>query len=104
MATEKNKNYLKQLVEFFPTAVYTGQKLVFVSKDWNVEVVEYTERVYCNLGEEKPTIRVNVYKITDDNSRCLQHSEDFTLTDCCELAAEIEKYMQRSIHKAIKEK
>lgn len=102
MVTEK-KNYLEQLIEFFPTAVYTGEKLVFVSQNWTVEVIEHTEKVYCSLGEGYSTVRVNVYKTPDEGYRQLVNSEDFTLKDCCQLAAQIEKYIENAIGALIKE-
>ncbi len=104
MDNEDSHGYLKKLVEFFPTAVYTGSKLVFVSEIWNVEVLEHTEKVYCNLGKDTSTIRVNIYKTTDDNYQSLMRSADFTLSNCRELAGEIEKYIQNSIDAIIKEK
>ncbi len=104
MGNEESENYLKKLVEFFPTAVYTGSKLIFVSENWNVEVLEHTEKVYCNLGKEASTIRVNIYKTTQDNYQSLMHSTDFTLSNCRELAAQIEKYIQNAIDVIIKEK
>lgn len=103
MANDKKQGYLEKLVEFFPTAVYTGQKLVFVSENWNVEVIEHTEKMYCNLGSEVSTIRVNIYKTGNDMYQRLVHSGDFTLSNCRELAAQIEKYIQNAIDVTIKE-
>jgi hypothetical protein len=102
METDK-KNYLEQLIEYFPTAVYTGEKLVFVSQNWTVEVVEHTERVFCSLGEDRSTIRVNVYKTPEQGFRQLCNSEDFTLSNCSQLAAQIEKYIENAIGALIRE-
>ncbi len=34
-------NVLKLLYDYFPTAVYTGKCLVFVSEEWRVELTEH---------------------------------------------------------------
>ena len=103
METDK-KNYLEQLIEYFPTAVYTGEKLVFVSEKWNVEVVEHTEKFYCSLAESYSTIRVNVYRTPAEGYRQLINSEDFTIKNCRQLAAQIEKYIENAVGALIKEK
>jgi len=100
----ENQSYLKKLIEFFPTAVYTGSMLVFISDKWNVEVLEHTEKIYSSPGKSISTIRVNVYKTMQDSTQVLVHSTDFTLTNCRELAAQIEKYIQNAIDVLIKEK
>ena len=100
----ENRNYLEQLIEFFPTAVYTGEKLVFVSENWNIEVLEHTEKVYCSLAESYSTIRVNVFKTPQEGFRRLVNSEDFKLKDCRQLATQIEKYIEGAINALIKEK
>ncbi len=37
---------LKLLYEYFPTAVYTGKCLVFISEDWRVELTEHKDSDY----------------------------------------------------------
>lgn len=32
---------IKTLYDYFPTSVYTGNSLVFISEDWRVELKEY---------------------------------------------------------------
>ena len=95
-------NYLEQLIEYFPTAVYTGEKLVFVSENWTVEVVEHIEQVFCSLGNSYSTIRVNVYKTPSEGYRWLVNSEDFVIKDCRKLAEQIEKYIENAIDSLIK--
>jgi len=98
-----SEKYLEQLIEYFPTAVYTGEKLVFVSENWTVEVIEHQEAVYCKLAESYSTVRVNVYKTPEEGFRKLVNSEDFTLKDCRQLAAQIEKYIENAIGAFVRE-
>ncbi len=97
------KNYLERLIDYFPTAVYTGEKLVFVSEIWTVEVVEHTEMIYCSLAESYSTIRVNVFKTPEKGYRKLVNSEDFTIKNCSQLAQQIEKYIENAVGAIIKE-
>ena len=41
---------LKSLYEYFPTAVYTGKCLVFISEDWRVELTEHKDSDYTRAA------------------------------------------------------
>jgi len=108
---------LKLLQDYFPTAVFTGKCLVFISEDWRVELTEHKDTDFSKWGEhiakngsqvpqrggELPVIRVRIYKKALDGDFVMGHYEDFQLPSLSELAEQIEKYVQLAIGKNIKE-
>ena len=94
---------LKILQDYFSTAVYTGNKLVFISEDWRVELTEHKNTDFSRPGEEAPIIRVRIFKKTVDGRFLPGHHEDFQIASLGELAGQIEKYVQFAVGKNIRE-
>ena len=98
MSTER----LQQLRDYFPTAVYTGRGLVFISEDSRVELTERT-RGASGAGQETPVIRVRLFHKTELGEFEPGHYEDFEIADLNDLAGEIEKFVQAAVGKNLKE-
>lgn len=95
---------LKLLCDYFPTAVFTGKCLVFISEEWRVELTEHKDSDFSNQNKpEPPVIRVRIYKKALDGDFIMGHYEDFQLPSIGELAEQIEKYVQLAIGRNIKE-
>ena len=88
---------LKLLRDYFPTAVFTGKCLVFISEDWRVELTEHKDNDFSKTDEQSSTIRVKVFKKALNGEFVSHHYEDFQLPSPGELAEEIEKYVQMAI-------
>ncbi len=94
---------LKLLRDYFPTAVFTGKCLVFISEDWRVELTEHKDSDFSKAGAEPAIIRVKIFKKTLDGDFLPGHYEDFQLASLNELAEQIEKYVQSAIGKNLQE-
>ena len=95
---------LTLLRDYFPTAVFTGICLVFISEDWRVELTEHKNKDFSNIGVEPSTIRVRIGKRALDGDVVSGHYyEDFQLPSLGELAEEIEKYVQMAIGANLRE-
>jgi hypothetical protein len=94
---------LKILREYFPTAVFTGKCLVFISQDWRVELTEHRDDDYTKSAAEPPIIRVKIEKKTLGGDFLPGHYEDFQLASVGELADQIEKYVQLAIGSNLRE-
>ena len=94
---------LKILREYFPTAVFTGKCLVFISQDWRVELTEHRDDDYTKSSTEPPIIRIKIEKKTRDGEFLPGHYEDFQLAALGELADQIEKYVQLAIGSNLRE-
>ena len=94
---------LKLLRDYFPTAVFTGRCLVFVSEDWRVELTEHKDRDFSKSDAEPSIIRVRISKKTLEGDLVSGHYEDFQLASLGELAEQIEKYVQLAIGRNIRE-
>ena len=94
---------LKLLRDYFPTAVYTGKCLVFISEDWRVELTEHKDTDFSNADAQAPIIRVRVFKKALNGEFVPGHYEDFQLASLGELAEQIEKYVQMAIGENLKE-
>jgi len=89
---------LNLLRDYFPTAVFTGHCLVFISEDWRVELTEHKNKDFSKSGAEPSTIRVRIGKRALDGDIISGHyHEDFQLASLGELAEQIEKYVQMAI-------
>ena len=88
---------LKLLRDYFPTAVFTGKCLVFISEDWRVELTEHRDNDFSKSGAEPSIIRVKVAKKALDGEFVPGHYEDFQLASLGELAEQIEKYVQLAV-------
>ncbi len=95
---------LKLLYDYFPTAVYTGKCLVFISEDWRVELTQHKDSDYTR-GESQPAlIRVRIFKKALNGEFVEGHFEDFQLPSLGELAEQIEKYVQLAIGANLRER
>jgi hypothetical protein len=88
---------LRLLCDYFPTAVFTGKCLVFISEDWRVELTEHKDNDFSKSGAEPSIIRVKVSKKALDGEFVPGHYEDFQLASLGELAEQIEKYVQLAV-------
>ncbi len=102
--TEKLKmETLKKLRDYFPTAVFTGKSLVFISEDWRVELTEHKESDFSRQENQASVIRVRIFKKALNGDYIGGHFEDFQIEAPGELAEEIEKYVQMAIGSNLKE-
>ncbi len=95
---------LKLLRDYFPTAVYTGKCLVFISEDWRVELTEHKDNDYSKGDSNSSIIRVRIYKKALSGEFIQGHYEDFQLDTLGELAEQIEKYVQLAVGSNLREK
>jgi hypothetical protein len=95
---------LKLLCDYFPTAVYTGKCLVFISEDWRVELSEHKDSDYTKGAAQPSLIRVRVFKKALNGEFVPGHFEDFQLPSLNELAEQIEKYVQLAIGANLRER
>jgi hypothetical protein len=94
---------LKLLCEYFPTAVFTGKCLVFISEDWRVELTEHKDSDFSKSRAEPSIIRIRIFKRAMDGELIAGHYEDFQLASLGELAEQIEKYVQMAIGTNLRE-
>ena len=95
---------LKLLRDYFPTAVFTGKCLIFISEDWRVELTEHKDNDFSKAGDEPSIIRVRIFKKTTlDGEFVSGHYEDFQLPLLGELAEQIEKYVQMAVGENLRE-
>ena len=95
---------LKLLRDYFPTAVYTGKCLVFISEDWRVELTEHKDSDFSRGANQPPVIRVRIFKKALNGEFVPGFYEDFQLPSLGELAEQIEKYVQLAIGTNLREK
>ncbi len=88
---------IKKLSDYFPTAVYTGKCLVFVSEDWRVELTEHKDSDFTKAGQQPSIIRIKVFKKAINGELIPSYHEDFQIASLGELAEQIEKYVQMAI-------
>ena len=96
---------LKALQDYFPTAVFTGRCMVFISEDWRVELTEHHDDDFTRTAaDDAPIIRVKISKkALDGEFFSGNHYEDFQLPVIGELAEQIEKYVQLAIGSNLRE-
>jgi len=94
---------LKLLRDYFPTAVYTGKCLVFISEDWRVELTEHKDSDFSKGASQPPIIRVRIFKRALNGEFLAGFHEDFQLASLGELAEQIEKYVQAAIGSNLRE-
>lgn len=95
---------LRLLRDYFPTAVFTGKCLIFVSEHWRVELTEHKDSDFSKADTKPSIIRVRIFKKTLNGEEFAQgHYEDFQLASLGELAEQIEKYVQAAIGKNLRE-
>jgi hypothetical protein len=94
---------LQLLRDYFPTAVFTGKCLVFISEDWRVELTEHKDSDFSKADAQPSVIRVKIFKKALDGDFIPGHYEDFQLPSLSELAEQIEKYVQSAIGRNMRE-
>jgi hypothetical protein len=94
---------LNLLRDYFPTAVYTGKHLVFISEDWRVELTEHKDSDFSKGETQASTIRVRIFKRAINGDFTAGFYEDFQLPSLGELAEQIEKYVQMAIGANLRE-
>lgn len=94
---------LKLLRDYFPTAVFTGKCLVFISEHWRIELTEHKDTDFSKSRNQPSVIRVKIFKKAVNGKFALGHYEDFRLNSLNELAEQIEKYVQLAIGTNIRE-
>ena len=95
---------IRLLRDYFPTAVFTGKCLVFISEDWRVELTEHKDRDFSSSGSQPSIIRVRIFKRALDGELIPGHYEDFQLDSLGELAEQIEKYVQLAVGVNLRER
>jgi hypothetical protein len=88
---------LQLLRDYFPTAVFTGRCLVFISEDWRVELTEHKDSDFSKTKGQPSIIRVRIFKRALNGDLIPGHYEDFQLSLLGELAEQIEKYVQSAV-------
>ena len=94
---------LKLLRDYFPTAVFTGKCLVFISEDWRVELTEHKDSDFSRKENQPSVIRIKIFKKALNGEFVPGHYEDFQLPSLGELAEQIEKYVQMAIGENLRE-
>ena len=95
---------LKLLRDYFPTAIFTGKCMVFVSEDWRVELTEHKDNDFSKADSKPAIIRVRISRKTLDGDLLeASYYEDFQLALLGELAEQIEKYVQAAIGTNLRE-
>jgi hypothetical protein len=94
---------LKLLYDYFPTAVYTGSSLVFISEEWRVELKEHKNSSFSSLSKSIPIVRVRTFKKAMNGEFLAGHYEDFQIGALGELAGQIERYIQFSVGQNLRE-
>ncbi len=98
-----NMETLRLLRDYFPTAVFTGKCLVFISEDWRVELTEHKDSDFSKAGDQPSVIRIRVFKKALNGEFVPGHYEDFQLASINELAEQIEKYVQMAVGRNVRE-
>ena len=93
---------LKILRDYFPTAIFTGDTLIFISEDSRVELTEHTRGGFTD-DNTRTVIRVRLFSKAPTGEFEPGHYEDFNIDDIPDLAGEIEKFVQFAVGKNLKE-
>lgn len=94
---------IKALYDYFPTSVFTGKALVFISEDWRVELTEHKNSDFSRIQQDSSVIRIKISKRALNGEFIPGHYEDFTIVEIGELASQVEKYIQAAVGKNIRE-
>lgn len=95
---------LRLLRDYFPTAIFTGKCLVFISEDWRVELTEHKDSDFSSGASQPSIIRVRIFKRALNGDFTAGFYEDFQLASLGELAEQIEKYVQMAIGSNLQER
>ena len=94
---------LKELYDYFPTSVFTGNSLVFISEEWKVELTEHQNTDFSKTSKNSSIIRVKIFKRALNGEFLQGYYEDFRIEQLGELATQIERYIQGAVGKNLKE-
>ena len=94
---------LKLLYDYFPTAVFTGKCLVFISEAWRIELTEHRSADFSQATDTMPLVRVRIFQKALNGEFIPGHYEDFQLDTLSELAQQIERYVQFAVGANIRE-
>lgn len=94
---------LKLLYDYFPTAVYTGKCLVFISEENRIELTEHKNSNFSQPEEGIGIVRVRIFTKALNGEFVPGHYEDFELPTIGEMAMQIERYVQFAVGKDIRE-
>jgi len=94
---------IQLLRDYFPTAVFTGNCLVFISEDWRVELSEHKEDDFSRKEKQASIIRVKVFKRAVNGELLPSFHEDFQIAALGVLAEQIEKYVQMAVGSNLRE-
>ena len=94
---------LRLLMDYFPTAVFTGRCLVFISEEWRVELTEHKDSDFSKGAGQPSIIRVRIFKKALNGEFVPGFYEDFQLASLGELAEQIEKYVQLAVGANLRE-
>jgi len=90
-------------MDYFPTAVNTGDSIVFISENWRVELREHHNPRFGQYGTSTPVIRVKIHKKALSGEFLPGHYQDFQIASVGELAGQIERYIQNAVGQNIQE-
>ena len=94
---------LKVLYDYFPTAVYTGKCLVFISEEHRIELTEHKNSNFSQPDSGIGIVRVRIFKKALSGEFIPGHYEDFELPTISDMATQIERYVQFAVGKNIRE-
>lgn len=101
--SQQKIDVLKLLYDYFPTAVYTGKCLVFISDEYRVELTRHTNSDFSREEAPLPLVRVRIFKKALNGDFVPGHYEDFQLASLSELATQIDRYVQFAVGRNIRE-
>jgi len=101
--SQQKIDVLKLLYDYFPTAVYTGRCLVFISDEHRVELTQHKNSDFSRSETALPLVRVRTFKKALNGDFVPGHYEDFQLSSLSELATQIERYVQFAVGRNIRE-
>lgn len=103
VCVRKPMEVVKLLYDYFPTAVYTGQCLLFISDQHRIELTEHKNTNFGGVGNDVPVVRVKIFQKTLNGEFVAGHYEDFQIESLSELATQIERYVQFAVGHNIRE-
>lgn len=96
-------NLIQQLYEYFPTSVFTGKALVFISQDWRIELTSHKNSNFAGSTANSNIIRVRISQKALSGEYIPGHFEDFNIDNISYLAEQIERYVQFAVGSNIRE-
>lgn len=94
---------IQQLYEYFPTSVYTGKALVFISQDWRIELTSHKNSNFAGSAANPGIVRVKISQKALSGEYIPGHFEDFHIDNISSLAEQIERYVQFAVGSNLRE-